>query len=65
VQGANGAGRPKLSHLIGHFAGHVMAGTLGFIVLAIPAIGLSIAEHYLAELPVSTFVCGIHIGLNL
>jgi hypothetical protein len=56
VQGENGAGQPKLSYLIGHFVGHVALGTLGFIVLAIPAVCLSIAAHYLAEVPVSQFV---------
>src|SRR4051794_29767115 len=64
VQRENGAGQPKLSDLIGHFAGHVMAGTLGFIVLAIPASCLSIAAHYLAELPVSTFVTEVLLWLH-
>jgi hypothetical protein len=47
VQGDGGAERPKLSSLIGHFVGHVFLGTVAFIALAIPAILLSIAAHYL------------------
>jgi hypothetical protein len=64
VQGENGAGRPKLSHLIGHFVGHVALGTLGFIVLAIPAVCLSFAAHYLAEVPVSPFVIEVLLWVH-
>jgi hypothetical protein len=64
VQGENGAGQPKLSHLIGHFVGHVALGTLGFVVLAIPAVCLSVAAHYLAEVPVSPFVIEILLGVH-
>jgi hypothetical protein len=48
-----GLERPKLSNLIGHFVGHVFLGTIGFLALAIPAISLSIAAHYLSEIQVS------------
>jgi hypothetical protein len=64
VQGADGAGQPKLSHLIGHFVGHVALGTLGFVVLAIPAVCLSIAAHYLAEVPVSRFVIEVLLWVH-
>jgi hypothetical protein len=64
VQGESGAGQPKLSHLIGHFVGHVALGMLGFIVLAIPAVCLSIAAHYLAEAPVSRFVIEVLLWVH-
>jgi hypothetical protein len=53
LQGENASGRPKLSHLIGHFVGHVVLGTVGFITLAIPAVLLSVAAHYVILIPVS------------
>ena len=64
MQGNGGPGRPKLSSLIGHFVGHVALGTLGFVALAIPAIILSIAAHYLAETPVSTFVINVLLFIH-
>jgi hypothetical protein len=64
VQGDGGAGRPKLSSLIGHFVGHVFLGTVAFVALAIPAVLLSIAAHYLSEIPVSVLVINILLGLH-
>lgn len=41
--------RPTMSSLVGHFVGHVFLGTVGFVVLAIPPILLSIAAYSLKE----------------
>jgi hypothetical protein len=64
VQGEDGAGQPKLSRLIGHFVGHVALGTLGFVAVAIPAVCLSIAAHYLAWVPVSPFVIEVLVWVH-
>jgi hypothetical protein len=64
VQGGNGGEGPKLSVLIGHFVGHVCLGTVGFIALAIPAIVLSIAAHYLKATPVSQFVVDVLLWVH-
>jgi hypothetical protein len=64
VQGNGGSGHPKLSTLIGHFVGHVALGTLGFIALAIPAVLLSMAAHYLTETGASVFVIDVLLGIH-
>lgn len=61
-----GDGGPALkpSGLISHFVGHVCLGALGFIVLAVPAILFSLAAHYLGQIPVSTMVIDVFLGLH-
>jgi hypothetical protein len=64
MQGDGGPVRPKLSNLIGHFVGHVSLGAVGFVALAIPAIIFSLAAHYLAEIPVSSIVITLLLGIT-
>lgn len=55
---------PALPELIAQFAGHVFFGTLGFIILAIPAITLSLLAHYLEDTFISIIVIWILISLH-
>jgi hypothetical protein len=64
MRGNGGPVHPKLSHLLGHFTGHVMLGTAGFIALAIPPIILSLAAHYLEETPISSFVIDVLLVIH-
>jgi hypothetical protein len=64
LQGENETGGPKLSRLIGHFVGHVVLGTVGFVALAIPAVLLSAAAHYLDMLPVSRIVVEVLLWVH-
>ena len=64
MQGDNGPEAPRLSALIGHFVGHIWLGTLGFVALAIPAILLSLAAHYLEQTAVSAFVIDVLLGIH-
>jgi hypothetical protein len=41
-----------------------MLGTVGFVALAIPAVLLSIAAHYLTLLPVSPVVVEVLLGVH-
>jgi hypothetical protein len=59
VQGAASLARPSLAKLVGHFVGHVWLGTVGFIAIAIPAVSLSLAAHYLQYLPVSPLIVNV------
>jgi hypothetical protein len=59
--------RPAPSQLfaqIGRFAGHVFCGTVGFVILALPAITLSLAAHYLAQTFVSEGVILVLLWLH-
>ena len=49
---------------IGHFVGHVFAVTAGFIILAIPAVGFSLAAHYLKDTFVSETVILVLVWLH-
>ncbi len=64
MQGDGGPAQPKLSSLIGHFAGHVCIGFIGFVALAILAILFSLAAHYLEETVVSPAVVHVLVGLT-
>lgn len=64
MQTEGGPEQPKLATLIGHFVGHVCLGTVGFVALAIPAILLSLAAHYLEQTPVSLFVIDVLLGIH-
>lgn len=64
VQGGDRLERANLSRLIGHFVGHVCLGVVGFIALAIPAILLSIAAHYLQQIAVSAVVIQILLAIH-
>jgi hypothetical protein len=63
LPGDEGPRRLTLSRLIIHFVTHVWLGTTGFVALAIPAILLSLAAHYLEQTPVSSFVIDILLGI--
>jgi hypothetical protein len=64
VQGDSAPEQLSLSRLIGHFVGHVWLGTGGFIALAIPAILLSLAAHYLEKTVVSPIVIDVLLSLH-
>lgn len=64
MQGNGSPEQPKFSTLIGHFVGHVCLGSVGFIVLAIPAILFSLAAHYLDQLPVSPIIVNVFLGIH-
>lgn len=56
MQGDGQLSQRHLSTLIGRFAGHVFLGVAGFLVLAIPAVILSLAAYYLDQTGVSRFI---------
>ena len=56
--------RPTFQGLVGHFAGHVVLGALGFICVAIPAILFSILAHYLHQIPVSDIVISVLVDIH-
>jgi hypothetical protein len=64
MQDDPGSERPKLSTLLGRFAGHVVIGTGGFVILAVPAILLSLAAHHLRETAVSEIVIWVLLAVH-
>jgi hypothetical protein len=64
MQSSQGTTRLSLSTVVGHFTGHVLIGTIGFVMLAIPAIALSLMANYLAEMAIAPIVTKIFIGLH-
>jgi hypothetical protein len=64
VQGDSASNRSSPSRLISHFVVHVWLITGGFVALAIPAILLSLAAHYLKRLPVAPLVVNVLYGIH-
>jgi hypothetical protein len=64
LQSETGTDGLNLSQLIGHFVGRVVLGTVGFVALAIPAVLLSVAAHYLSLWPVSPPVVNVLLWVH-
>ena len=60
-----GRSRLKLSTQLGLFSGHIFFGTLAFIILALPAVILSMSANYLrSSAPGAEFIVFMLVGLH-